>query len=67
MEFWQKIHSLKFYIELSSKFVGKGLNLALLQDNESGDPRFFPFSKMQMIVHGIKTKNKIFNVRFNNV
>ena len=29
----QQLHSLTFYIELSSKFVGVGLNLALLKDN----------------------------------
>ena len=29
----QKLHSLTFYIELSSKCVGVGLNLALLKDN----------------------------------
>ena len=32
------MHSLTFYIELSSKFVGVVLNLALLKDNKSGDP-----------------------------
>ena len=29
----QKLHSLMFYIELSSKFEGVGLKLALLKDN----------------------------------
>ena len=29
----KKSHSLKFYIELSSKSVGVGLNLALLKDH----------------------------------
>ena len=30
---WQKLHSLTFYIELSSKFVRVGSNFALLRDN----------------------------------
>ena len=30
-----------FYIELSSKSVGMGVNFALLKDNMSGDPIFF--------------------------
>ena len=51
-------HSLTFYIELSSKPVGVGLNLALLKDNEYGDPDFFlKILKGKMIVHEIKTKN----------
>ena len=36
-----KLHSLTFYIELSSNFVGVGLNLALLRDYKYDDPRFF--------------------------
>ena len=39
-----KIHFLTLYIKLSSKIV-KGVNLALLKDNETGDPILF-FSKM---------------------
>ena len=61
---WQKLHSLNFLIELSSKFVGVGTNLALLQDNQSGDPIVFFFLKCQMIVHEIITINKIFNIGF---
>ena len=30
-----------FTLELSSKSVGVGLNLALLKDNSYGDPLFF--------------------------
>ena len=42
---------------ISSKFVGIGLNLALLKDNWSGDPHiFFFFLKCQMIVYELKTK-----------
>ena len=29
------------YIELSSKYVGVGVNFALLKENLSGDPHFF--------------------------
>ena len=36
----KRIQSLSFYIELSSKFVEMGLNLAILKDNKSGDPLF---------------------------
>ena len=28
-----KIHSITFYIELSSKYVGVGINFALLKEN----------------------------------
>ena len=31
-------HSITFYIDLSSKYVGKGVNFALLKGNKSGDP-----------------------------
>ena len=31
---WQKLPSLTFYIEFSSKFVREGLNLALLKDKQ---------------------------------
>ena len=49
------MHSLTFYIELSSKFVGVVLNLPPppppLKDNKSGDPWFFFFFlKCQIIV-----------------
>ena len=37
----KKLQYLSFYIESSSKFVGVGLNLALLKDNKYGDPPFF--------------------------
>ena len=30
---WQKVHSITFYIELSSKYVGAGINFALLNEN----------------------------------
>ena len=36
-----KVHSIMFYIELSSKYVGVGVNFALLKENKSGDPHFF--------------------------
>ena len=35
-----KVHSITFYIELSSKYAELGVNLALLKENESGDPQF---------------------------
>ena len=61
-----KSNSLTFYIKFTSKPVRMGLNLALLKDNKYGGPRFFPsfFLKGKMIVHEIKTKFNIFNVRF---
>ena len=35
-----------FYVELSSKYVGVGVNFALLKEHLSGDPQFlFLFSK----------------------
>ena len=40
----KKVHSFIFHIELSSKFVGVGLNLAFLKEDKYGDPRFFSFS-----------------------
>ena len=52
---YKKLHSLTFYIELSSKFVGVGLNLVLLKDNKGADHRFFFFFlKCRMIVHEIR-------------
>ena len=60
-----KIHSLTFYVKLSQKSEGMGLNLALLKDNFSGDPVFWVFFlKCQIIAHETKTKNLDFNVRF---
>ena len=38
-----KAHSITSYIELSSKYVGVGVNFALLSENESGDPDFYFF------------------------
>ena len=47
-----KVHSITFYIELSSNLGGGGggggvgVNFALLKENKSGDPQFlFFFSK----------------------
>ena len=41
-----KVHSITFYIELSPKYVGVGVNFALLKENKSGDPHLlFFFSK----------------------
>ena len=45
---WPNLHSLTFYIGLFSKFVGVGLNLALLKDNKPGDPRFVLFFSSKM-------------------
>ena len=36
-----RVHSITFYIKLSSKLVGVGANVALLKENLSGDPHFF--------------------------
>ena len=58
---------LTFYIELSSKSLGVGLNLALQKGNLYGDPHLFFFSlKAKMMIHVRKTKNKFFNVRYFN-
>ena len=58
------IHSFTFYIELCTKSVG----MALLKDNSRGDPQFvFFFSKGITIVHEIKIKIKIFNIRLFNM
>ena len=38
-----KVHSITFYIELSSKYVGVGVNFALLKENKSDDPHFYSF------------------------
>ena len=54
-----------FYIELSSKYVGVGVNFALLNENKSGDPHFlFVFLKGYIKVYGIKTNFDIVNARF---
>ena len=51
------VHSIAFYIELSSKYEGVGVNFALLKDNCSGDPHFvFFFLKGYIKVYEIKTK-----------
>ena len=45
---WNYINDKNYTLHLSSKCVGVGLNLALLKDDNSGDPQsvFFFFSKM---------------------
>ena len=41
-----KVHPITFYIELSSKYVGVGVNFSLLNENQSGDHHFlFVFLK----------------------
>ena len=53
----KKEHSITFYIELSSKYVGVGLNFALLNENKSGEPHFsFVFLKGYIKVYGIRSK-----------
>ena len=52
-----KVHSIAFYIELSSKYEGVGVNFALLKENKSGDPQFlFILLKVYIKVYEIKTK-----------
>ena len=52
-----KVHPIAFYIELSSKYEGLGVNFALLKENKSGDPQFlFIFQKGYIKVYEIKTK-----------
>ena len=52
-----KVHSIAFYIELSSKYEGVGVNFALLKENKSGDPQFlFILLKGYIKVYEIKTK-----------
>ena len=52
-----KLHSITFYIELSSNKMGVGVNFALLKENLSGDPHFlFCFLKGYIKVYEIKTK-----------
>ena len=52
-----KVHSIAFYIELSSKCEGVGVNFALLKENKSGDPQFlFILLKGYIKVYEIKTK-----------
>ena len=52
-----KVHSIAFYIELSSKYEGVGVNFALLKENKSGDPQFYIILlKGYIKVYEIKTK-----------
>ena len=52
-----KVHSIAFYIELSSKYEGVGVNFALLKENKSCDPQFlFILLKGYIKVYEIKTK-----------
>ena len=52
-----KVHSIVFYIKISSKYVGVGVNFGLLKENKSGDPHFlFFFLKGYIKVYEIKTK-----------
>ena len=52
-----KGHSIAFYIELSSKYAGIGVNFGLLKENKSGDTQFlFFFLKSYTKVYEIKTK-----------
>ena len=39
-----------FYIKLSSKYVGVGVNCALLKENKSGDPHFLFFFLIVIIL-----------------
>ena len=56
-DFFLKVHSITFYIELSSKYVGVEVNFALLKENKSGDPLFlFFFLNCYIKVYEIKTK-----------
>ena len=53
------MHSWTFYIELSMKFVGVGLNMAPRKIDSLVTLDFFLFLlKCQMIVHEMKTKKK---------
>ena len=46
---------MNFYFELRMKPMGVGLNLALLKENQFGDPTFlFFFLKGIIIVHELK-------------
>ena len=52
-----KVHSIAFYIELSSKYERVGVNFALLKENKSVDPQFlFILLKDYIKVYEIKTK-----------
>ena len=42
---WQTLHSLNLLINLSSKFVGVGLNFALLKDNYLVTPIYYYYLK----------------------
>ena len=55
-----KVHSITFYIELSPKYVGVGVNFAPLKENLSGDPQFlFFFLKVYIKVYEIKIKLRL--------
>ena len=59
-----KIHSITFYIELlSSKYVGVGVNFALLTKISLVTPIFIRFSKSYIKVYGIKKNFEIVNAR----
>ena len=61
----KKVHSITFYIELSSKYVGVGVKFALLNENQSGDPHFlFVFLNGYIKVCGIKQNFEIAKARF---
>ena len=52
-----KVHSITFNFELSSKYVGVGVNFALLKGDKSCYPHFlFCFLKAYIHVYEIKTK-----------
>ena len=51
-----KVRSIAFYIDLSAKYVGVGVNFALLKENWFGDPIFILFLKVNIKVYEIKTK-----------
>ena len=62
-----KVHSITFYIELSSNYEGVGVKSALLKENWFGDPIFLFF----FLKGNIRNKNfeiviaKFFNIQFN--
>ena len=56
-KYLKKKHNFTIYIELCTKSVGVGVNLALLKDNKHGDPHFLFFflrGIRPMIVHNMK-------------
>ena len=63
-----KVHSIAFYIELSSKYVGVEVTFGLQKENKSGDPQFlFFFLKGYIKVYEIKQNFEIVNARFFNI